>query len=269
MYPQSTAKFSLALVTGATSGIGEGLAHFLADKGIPLFLTGRNAQKLQEMKNILSQKVPVEILSVDLIKNEERKQLVNKIKELSPDLVINNAGMSIYGEILKSETQDVLNIIELNINALVELTLASARSLVSKKKEGVILNVSSAASFFSMPGFATYAASKAFVTSFSEALNYEFEQYGIHVLAACPGVVETNFRERSGGLEDPQESVMSVDFAVKEIFKQIESQKPVYVFGFRYRVLGFFSKYFSPRSLVNKIIYSRMKKISPNKDLIL
>ena len=269
MNPLSKANFSLAFITGSTSGIGEGLAKFFAEKGVPLFLTGRNKNKLQELKDTLGKKVPVDILAIDLSKAEDRKTLAKKVKELAPDLLINDAGISVYGEVLTYKTEDILNVIEVNINALVELTLSASRALVERKKKGVILNVSSVSAFFPMPGFATYAATKAFVNSFSEAVDFEVEKYGVRILATCPGVITSGFRERSGGKIDPEEQVMTVDYAVGEIWKQIESLKPLSIFNFRYRLLVFLSKYIIPKSFANKVIYSRMKKITPPRDLVL
>lgn len=251
-------KFTLALVTGASSGIGKEMCHLLAGKGIPLLISGRNKERLEKVANDLRQQVQVTICQADLQLPNERKLLVDKIRELSPDLVINNAGFGLYGPAIDMDVKEQGEMIEVNIGAVLEIALESAKALRAAGKKGVILNVASAAALQPMPYFAVYAASKSFVLSFSEAFDAEVKQDGIRVLASCPGVIATGFKFRASKTE-PGESaierkgsgrVMDVHFAAQEIWKQIEDEKPVHVFDWTYRLLTFLSSYLIPRSLM-------------------
>ena len=232
--------FSLALVTGATSGIGEELSRLFAKKGINLLLSGRNQEKLEALKGELSGLVKVEMLQADLNQPQERNRLIEKIHKLSPDLVVNNAGVGMYGDALCYPTQDSLDLVEVDVKAVLELSLEAARTLISLQKTGVILNVSSTAAFPIFPGFSVYAASKAFLNKFSESFDEEVRPYGVRVLAACPGVVATHFRERAGGRNPSyweRKQTMSVAFAAQEIWKQIEKRKKIHLFNWVYRLL--------------------------------
>ena len=189
--------FKTALVTGATSGIGEAVARLLASKGISLILTGRNGEKLAQLSTEL--KVPVETVIADLSLPQDRAIVAAKIRTTVPDLIINNAGIGLYGEAVALSKEKQMDIVTLNVEALTDLTLESARVLSEAKRPGVILNVASAAAFTVFPQFALYSASKAFVVQLSESMDWELKSQGIRVLASCPGVVATNFRERAKG----------------------------------------------------------------------
>jgi len=236
-------KFNQALITGATSGIGECLAHLLAKKEIPLILTGRNREKLEELKTQLSERVPVTIVEADLALKEGRDSLIQVIQEKTPDLVINNAGFGLYGSILRYSVAEQMKIFEVDGQAVLELTLEAAHALHNAGKNGVILNVSSAAGFFVFPSFAVYAATKDFVTHVSASLDYELAPKGIRVLAACPGMVKTEFRHRAGGrLDKDKIEWMSAEFAAQEIWKQIVSGKRTHLFNWKYRLAYWFSR---------------------------
>jgi hypothetical protein len=255
-----TRKFNLALITGATSGIGEALAKLLASKGIPLLLTGRNQAKLEELKSSL--KTKVEILAADLSSKEGRKVLIDKIFELKVDLLVNNAGFGFYGEIVDVETKALLEMIELDVLAVVELTAEVAKSMIKNGQKGVIMNVSSVAAFHVLPNLATYSASKAFLNSFSRAVDFELMGKGIRVLASCPGRVATGFQTRaSGGKVKSGDGglFMTSEFAADEIWRQILNEKPVHVFDWKYRFSTFMT-HFIPTSWAARIGRSFMKK---------
>ncbi len=262
---QKKPPFRLALITGASSGIGQALCYLLAKKRINLMITGHNTANLQQVADDLRPLVNVAIYPANLANPIEREQLIERIRELVPDLVINNAGFGLYGDAINFPTQEQAEILQVNVNALFEISLEAGRTLVEAKQPGVILNVSSAAAFQPMPGFAAYAASKAFVTLFSEALNEEMKKHGIHVLASCPGQVATKFRARASKGQAPKASppmTMTLDFAVNEIWKQIEQRKPVHIFDWRYRLATFLTRYLIPRSLMMRIISKNIAKRS-------
>lgn len=245
-------KFTWALITGASSGIGEALARLLASKGISLVLTGRNIDKLEELQRELSHEVPVEIIAIDLASNDERKQLVKVIQNRQVDLLINNAGFGLYGKAYNKHSKELLEMIEVDVSAVVHLTVETAKALVEKGKPGTIMNISSAAAFQAMPNLATYAAAKAFVNSFSESVDFELCKKGVRVLVACPGKVQTPFSNRaSGGKVKSSQGpfVMTPDFAAQQIWKQIIRQKRFNIFHWPYKIGTLFSSIF-PKSLV-------------------
>lgn len=253
-------KFDLALVTGATSGIGEALCALLAEKGISLIITGRDAEKLTMLKEKFAKKVPVMALKADLVKNDDRSEINQVIKKMTPDLVINNAGFGLYGDALDHPVEKQLNMFEVNSKAYLEFTLTAIQALLSKKKCGTILNVSSVAAYFVFPGFSVYAASKACVNSFSESLDYEYKSRGIRILAACPGYIKTNFGERAAGhivRKANKISGMDVDFAAQEIWSQIQSGKSINIFNWKYRLAKLLSQIL-PKSWIAPFLYREM-----------
>ena len=245
--------FRLAFITGATSGIGKALAHLLASKGIPLFLTGRDEQSLKELKSTL--KVPVVIHKADLGKPEERQELVRSLQDHAPDLVINNAGIGLYGETWRHTTQEELEIVEVNIAALTELCIEAARTLIQRSEKGCIVNISSAAAFIPFPTFAVYSASKAYVNAFSLALDGELSPHGIRVLTTCPGQIRTNFRKRASKQfsEQINPRALSPEKAALQIWKQIKKQRILLLFPWPYRVLIPLAKLL-PHQFLNKLL---------------
>ena len=256
---QSSHGFHLALVTGASSGIGEELCHLLAKQGIDLIVTGRNKSKLDTLKENLP--VNVTVCPVDLTDREDRKKLITLISDRIPDLVINNAGFGIYGKAFELPVQDQMNLLEVNCGALLELSLESGRALKKAGMSGVIMNISSAAAYQTFPLFAVYAASKAFVNSFSEAFDDELRSSGVRCLASCPGMVDTSFRSvaSKGKVRKKPSILMSVEFAAEEIWWQILRRKPVHIFDWRFRLLTFISR-FIPKSILFRLLRSNIKQ---------
>jgi len=253
-------QFSLALITGASSGIGAALSRLLAHQGIPLLMTARDSSRLNALADELRKTVPVTVLVADLTKTEERRHLIDKIHELTPDLLINNAGFGLYGTALSHETTENMNMVDLNVNALLELTLEGSKALVSSGKEGVILNISSSSDLLVFPGLAIYAASKAFVTQVSQSLDIELAPKGIRVLAACPGVVTTSFRQRAGSSSAPDGiTPMSADAAADQLWKQIIKRKKIHYFDWKTRVALFFARHLIPQSVVSNILFKTVE----------
>lgn len=253
-------EFTCALVTGATSGIGEAVARLLADKKIPLIISGRQKERLDQIAAELRKSVPVEAFVADLEIPNERERLLNVIREKAPDLVINNAGISYYGDVIQHSNQQSVDIVRVNVEAALDVAIEAGRALVDAKRQGVILNVSSVASQIVCPGMAVYGASKAFLTTFSEAFDWELRSFGVRVLASCPGIVETRFRERSGGkyYEGEKAVIMSAEFAAEQIWWQIVKRRSVYIFDWKYRLITFLTRHFIPQSLVAKIMKNSM-----------
>src|SRR3989449_5983886 len=186
------------LITGASSGIGEVFARKLAARGRNVLLVARSEDKLITLCNELgrSNSIRAQYVALDLSKPESPARLFDEAEKrgLSVDMLINNAGFGSMGEFSKLDLARELNMIDLNIKALVELTHRFLQPML-ERRQGTIINVASTAGFQPVPFMATYAATKAFVLSFSEALWEENRPYGIKVMALCPGVTETGFFE--------------------------------------------------------------------------
>lgn len=193
------------LITGASSGIGEAFARRLASEKHNLFLVARSEEKLRMLCNELSQKfgINANYAAVDLIEVDSDIEVFETTEKLGLEIdrLINNAGFGSMGDFAKLDLERELEMIELNITALVALTHHYLQKM-RERRSGTIINVSSGASFQPIPFFATYAATKAFVTSFTEAIAEENRPFGIQILALCPGTTETGFFEASK-IDDP------------------------------------------------------------------
>ncbi|NER80283.1 MAG: SDR family oxidoreductase [Leptolyngbya sp. SIO1D8] len=187
-----------ALITGASSGIGAVFAEKLASRKYDLVLVARSQNKLQALADQLSQAhgIQVTVIPQDLTAPDAAKTIFDQLENQSVevDLLVNNAGFGTYGEFAEGELDNYLNMIQLNVLALVDLAHRCLQGMRSRRS-GSILNIGSTASFQPLPYFAVYAATKAFVLSFSEALWHECKPYGVKVLAVCPGPTETEFFE--------------------------------------------------------------------------
>ena len=191
--------YSCALITGASSGLGEEFAFQLAPHVSKLVLVARRESLLDQIADRIRNRFPhvaVAVFAADLNLRSERDELIISLTkaEFIPDLLVNNAGLGEYGEFLSADWSKIESLLHLNIEALTHLTHALVPEMVRRGFGGVI-NISSVASLMPMPDFAVYAASKAYVTSFSEALRVELRDHGIPVLAVCPGPVKTGFGE--------------------------------------------------------------------------
>lgn len=262
--------FEWALVTGASSGIGEQLCYLFADRGINLIIVARSTDKLESMAKELGEKVKVEVCSADLADRTQRKPVIEKIRERVPDLVVNNAGWGYYGEALTFETQESMNMLEVDVAAVLELSLEAARTLVTHQKPGVIMNVSSVSAFQVFPCLSVYAASKAFLNLFSESFDEEMRSYGIRVLATCPGMVDTGFRLRAsrGQQMEPNPYSMTSRFAAEEIWWQIEKEKSLHIFDWKYRIAAFFTRYLLPKRLIARVVRRAIEDLHPPRDII-
>ncbi|WP_425390300.1 SDR family NAD(P)-dependent oxidoreductase [Ekhidna sp.] len=190
-----------ALITGASSGIGKELSHIHAEKGGDLIIVARSEGKLKELKESLESKhgITVHVLVKDLANPGAAKELYDEVKKqgIEVDYLINNAGFGGVGKFHERNIEDDINMINLNISALVSLTHHFLNDFVAKN-EGRILNVSSTASLMPGPLQAVYFATKAFVSSFSNALTEELKDTNITVTNLMPGATDTDFGKVSG-----------------------------------------------------------------------
>jgi uncharacterized protein len=190
-------RFSCVLVSGASAGLGEEFVLQLAPRVDTFVLVARRQDRLEELAAKVVARYPqvaVEVIAADLVSADGCGEVIEMLtaKGLVPDLLINNAGMGDYGEFASSQWERIESMLRLNVEALTRLSHALIPGMI-RQRAGAIINISSVASLLPIPDFAVYAASKAYVTSFSEALRIELKDHGITVLTVCPGPVHTEF----------------------------------------------------------------------------
>lgn len=237
-----------ALITGASAGIGREFARQLANRARTLVLVARREQRLNELREELrnrNSQLQVHIRVVDLCDNSQIQALVQWLDQnkLEIDLLINNAGLGDYGSIATSDIERDNRIIQVNIAAVTFLTRQLVPQMISRKR-GAILNVSSSAGFLPIPGMGVYAATKAYVNSFTEALRAEVGGTGVSVTALCPGPVHTEFSDvakRPDGQPEtaPEFVYVSVEQTVRDAVAAIEDDKPVIIPGLAMKLAMF------------------------------
>jgi len=188
-----------ALVTGASSGIGEEFARQLAVRGHDVVLVARRKERLNSLAGTLStlHAVMVEVVPADLTTQRGVAIVEKRIGAGDVDLLVNNAGVGSVGEFAQLPLEREVEQVDLNVRALLELTHAALRSMIPHRR-GTIINVASMAGFQPVPYNTTYAATKAFVLHFSEALHEEAKAHHITVTCLCPGPVRTEFQQVAG-----------------------------------------------------------------------
>jgi uncharacterized protein len=186
--------WTTALVTGASSGIGEAFVRQLTKAGTNVIVVARRRERL----DALAKELPgIEVLVADLATDAGVAAVEARLAKGDVDLLINNAGFGNNGPFHELDAPAAANEIAVNVVALARLSHAAAQPMVTKRTGG-ILNVSSVASFQAAPGFGSYAATKAFVTNFSETLHEDLKPHGVHVTALCPGLTRSEFHETAG-----------------------------------------------------------------------
>ncbi|HEU4873762.1 MAG TPA: SDR family oxidoreductase [Pyrinomonadaceae bacterium] len=243
------------LITGASSGIGAAFARKLAARGRNVFLVARSEDKLIALCNELGRltSIRAQYLALDLRHPDAGAQLFEETKkrELEIDMLINNAGFGSMGDFVKLDLNHELEMIQLNISALVDLTQRFLGPMRDRNR-GTIINVASTAGFQAVPYMATYAATKAFVLSFSEALWEENRAHGVHVMALCPGVTETNFFEAAGIDRPPMRTIQTPEEVVETALRALRREKSTVISGWT-NLLTVEAERFFPRSFVTKV----------------
>ena len=249
------------LITGASSGIGEAFARRLAERGDNLLLVARSEDKLINLCNALgrSSSIHAQYFAIDLSKPESAARLFEETekRDLQINFLINNAGFGSRGEFATLPLETELNMIDLNVRSLVELTHRYVQPMRARK-QGTILNVASTASFQPVPYMTTYAATKAFVLSFSEALWEENRAHGIQVMALCPGVTETGFFVASKMDRPPARVSQTAEEVVDTALRALKRGKSHVISGWT----NFFvteSERIMPRSVVLRLVGSIMR----------
>lgn len=244
-----------ALVTGATSGIGQSFAAKLSRKGWSLILTGRNEKKLSEMQKSLGG--DVEIIAADLSKREDVFRVYGFCKDKNVDMLINNAGYGLFGRFDDTDLEDEINMINVNITAVHILTKLFLREFKAKD-HGTILNVASVAGFMAGPLMSAYYASKNYVLKLSVALYEELrrDKSNVKITVLCPGPVDTNFNNRAGVSFSVKP--ISADEAAEYALKKAFSGKLFAIPGLFVK-LSALSPRFVPQKLLSAVVYNIQK----------
>jgi short-subunit dehydrogenase len=229
-----------ALITGASAGIGREFARQLTGRAGSLVLVARRMDRLDELREELTKKDPnlnVHCRAVDLSRADEINEFLVWLEreQIAVDFLINNAGLGDRGTFATGDPGRLEQMLCVNVVALTILTRALLPAMIAKKR-GAILNVSSSAGFLPIGGLAVYAATKAYVTSFSEGIRTEVRDAGVTVTALCPGPVDTEFAEvaRRGSNRDkmsPRFTHVAVEEVVRAGLDAIERNKPLVVPG--------------------------------------
>lgn len=250
-----------ALITGASSGIGEAFARKLAAQGRNLLLVARSEDKLISLCNEFGRmrSIRAQHLPLDLSLPESPARLFEETEKrgLSIDLLVNNAGFGAFGDFVKIDLERQLNMIDLNVKSLVALThlyLAPMR----ERRQGTIINVASTAAFQPVPFMANYAATKAFVLSLSEALWEENRRHGVTVMGLCPGVTETNFFEAAHGSKPPARSSQTPEEVVDTALRGLAARKSSIISGWA-NLMMIEAERFVPRSLIVRVAGKMMR----------
>lgn len=250
-----------ALITGATSGLGYEFVKLFAKDGYNLVLVARNEQKMIEIKKSFHD-IHVTVICKDLSKSNSAKEVLEEIEKqgMSIDVLVNNAGFGSLGNFSESDIQTQLNMIQLNITTLTELTYYFLVKMRQKKDGGKILNVASTAAFQPGPLMAVYYATKAYVLSFSEALAEELLDSSITVTTLCPGPTKTNF----GSIANVEGTkmfsrAMDSEIVAKQGYDALIKGKRTIVTG-GLNIAGTIAAKFLPRRIAGKVARSMAEK---------
>jgi len=239
---RSPGRWSTVLVTGASSGIGREIARQSARRGADVVAVARRRDELEVLAREIGERHArdVEVLVADLTDPEDLARVERRLADpVRPvDLLVNNAGFGSVGPFADLSVDREEAEVRLNVVALQRLSHAALRAMLPRGRGG-LLNVSSVAGFQALPGNATYGATKAFVTSFSEALHAEVRASGIHVTALCPGFTRTEFQQRAGTTERglPDRVWMSAESVARAGLDAVTRNDAVCVPGLGYKVL--------------------------------
>lgn len=251
------------LITGASSGIGLEFAKIFAEKEYSLVLVARSEDKLIEIKQDLENKfkIRVKVITKDLSLRNSASEIYEELKKenIEINILINNAGFGEYGKFSDTDWEKELQMINLNIISLTNLTKLFLKDFIAKNS-GKILNLGSVASFLPGPYMSVYYATKAYVLSFSEALSQELQNTNVQVTCLCPGATESGFQKAS--------SVNHVRAFVKNIpnskevaeygYRILMQNKTIGIHGIKNKVMIFLTR-LTPRFLIRKIVAKVMK----------
>lgn len=258
----------VALITGASSGIGEAFARRLASEGHNLVLVARSKGRLFSLSDELMAKygVTVHFIAKDLTEPGNEEQIFQETERLGleVDWLVNNAGFGSMGDFVDLPLDKELEMIDLNISVLVAMTHRYLPQMRARQS-GTVINVSSAAGFQPIPFMATYAATKTFVTAFTEAIAEENRPFGINILALCPGSTKTNFFNASN-IERPTriKGQQTVEEVVDTAMKAVRSKRTKIISGWS-NYIGALGATILPNAITSRLIGKTLRAKYQNK----
>lgn len=261
-------KKKFALITGSSSGLGFEFSKELAQLGYNVILTGRNLENLKMRKDFIENHYNVEakILNFDLSISHDAHSLFNNCKDLDIEVLINNAGVGLFGTVENIDDNDIESMLNLNITSLTILSNLFCRMFI-KKGQGYILNIGSMAGNQPTPYFSSYAASKSYVIKYSLALREEVKKYGVKVSCVLPGYIKTSFDENSKivnkkYLKFSEKNALKPEIVAKVGIKLMFKNKAYSVIGGKNKIASFFTSLIGKKLqpvLVYKFITSMLK----------
>lgn len=250
---------SWAIITGASSGLGVEFAHQLAEKGLNLVLVARREELMVELAKKIQSKYPVEvkIIALDLAKEGFYNELAEKTSDLDIGLIVNNAGMNIEGHFYRGDLDRNIQMIRLNMEAPFTIAYEMGKKFIERGKGGIIFTASSS-SFQATPYLSHYGATKAYLLSLAESMNYEFKDKGVNVIALCPGMTESEMTKGMKGNPIVMKAAPVVKLAIDNLGKQ------AYVVpGLGNKIQAFMTQRVLGRDLSRVITGSLMKRVLP------
>ncbi len=244
------------LITGATSGIGLELVKVFCSKNYNLIITGRNSEKLEELKQLYSESI-IKTIRADLGIPEGAERIFNTLGEgnIEVDILINNAGIGSFGNYYEEKPEKITGLINVNILNLSLLTRYILPGML-KRNSGKILNIASTAAFRPGPKMALYTAAKAWLLSFSKSLRAELADTNITITDFCPGPTNTNF-DKNAGISEKNHSGLTTKadpaIVAEKAFRALMSNKRVVIEGTKNKIFALISS-FLPESLLIKIM---------------
>ena len=254
-----------ALVTGASAGIGKALAEELAKGGTNLILTARRKERLEHLARDLSAKqgIRTETIVADLAEPAGPEAIFQftRQRELPVDLLVNNAGFGQYGEFHATPPERLLQMVQVNCTAVVELTRLYLPAMVARRS-GDVLIVASTAAFQAVPYISTYAATKVFDLFLAEGLAEEMQPYGVRVCALCPGTTTSEFHELAGHPRNTKGREQSAETVARNGLKALAAGKSYVISGFG-NYLGAHGERLVPRRLVTRVAARMFRPAKP------
>jgi short-subunit dehydrogenase len=255
-------KEKYALVTGASSGIGYELAKLFAQDGKNIVVVARSQDRLEKLKTEIENKSGTKVIVgvKDLSKPDAPQEIFSELEKnnINVDVLVNNAGFPVHGKFAETDLKEELNMIQVNITSLTHFTKLFVKKMI-ENKSGWILNVASTAGFYPFPLISIYAATKAYVLSFTEALANELQGTGVSVTCLCPGPTDTRFYERGNVWNAKWAKTMKRMDAAKVArvgYTALKKRRVMVVAGLGNSLMVFLPRFF-PRKLFTRMTRSQ------------
>ena len=238
-----------ALITGASSGLGKEFATQLAGKGLNLVLVARRENRLEKLALKLKSEfqIKVKTIALDLLEDNAIETLISETNDLNIGLLIPNAGMEVHGDFVKNNYKTESKVVELNTLIPMQLAHVFGEKMVQRNKGGIIF-ISSTFGHQSVPYFANYSATKAYILSIGQALNYEFKKSGVDVTVLSPGLTDTEMADNMEGMNFNKMPVvkMKVEPVVKTAINALGKKQAV-IPGVLNNIMDVLGKFTTPR----------------------